>query len=125
MLEESRRQSKTGSKNVIVESEALYFRGDYRGGQQSRYLQQNRLGGRNFQNGQPSRFQGQFSASQGNSNPSGGFQNRQIQCFYCGRFGHPKDMCPERLVDIRKLEADRRAKLGIGQISANVVQEES
>ena len=34
-------------------------------------------------------------------------------------------MCPERLVDIRKLEADRRMKLGIKTFSANITQDES
>jgi len=34
-------------------------------------------------------------------------------------------MCPERLIDIQKLEANRRNKLGIRSFSPNVVQDES
>ena len=62
---------------------------------------------------------------QGNPNLSSGFQNCQICCYYCGRPGHHKDICLERLVDIRKLEADRRTKLSIKTFSANIAQDES
>lgn len=34
-------------------------------------------------------------------------------------------MCPERLVDIQKLEADKRSKLEFKPFLANIVQEES
>lgn len=114
MLEESRRQTRSVGKRPTVshdvDTEALYFQG----------AQYHWSGGR-YNSGAPSQ-QNQGSSNRFHNN-NAGYNNRGIRCFYCGRYGHPKDMCPERLADIRKLEADRRSKLGISH-SANIVSDE-
>lgn len=47
-------------------------------------------------------------------------------CNHCGCQGHWKGLCPKHLVDIRKLEVERREKLLSKQkTSSNVVKGES
>jgi hypothetical protein len=84
-LEESRRAMKYGPKHV---EEALYF-----GGGRGARPQFRRSGDRSYSNQVPK-----------TSNPNEG-------CNYCGSPNHWIRLCPERLTDIRKLEADRRVKL--------------
>jgi transposase InsO family protein len=84
-LEESRRAVKFGPK--IVE-DALYFGGGKGGRPQFRRTGDHRLSGQS---------------------PRGAGSNEH--CNYCGSPHHWIRMCPKRLTDIRKLEADRRTKL--------------
>ena len=86
-LEESRRAVKFGPK--IVE-DALYF-----GGGKSSKPPFRRPG---------DRFSGPPGQTPRSTGPNEG-------CNYCGSPHHWIRMCPERLTDIRKLEADRRTKL--------------
>lgn len=93
MLEEIRRQTRSRLKSATIE--ALYFHSNRSYTHHNQHMKGSNPSSPNFSTA--------HYTTQGHENNMP--QNQHTLCHYYGKLEHFKHMCPERLVDIRKLKS--------------------